>query len=82
VAQAMCRVPPVARWQVVVSNPKGKDRLELRVELSEAVEPEKIQAVFQEGLKLRPEVKILGNEERLAENAPPLVDERTYEDGK
>lgn len=82
VAQAMCRVPPVARWQMVVSNPKGRDRLELRVELSEAVEPEKIQAVFQEGLKLRPEVVVLGNEERLAENAPPLVDERTYEDGK
>lgn len=90
VGQVMCRFPQVARWQVVVSNPKGKDRLELHLEMSEAgdipvegqLDTARIQVVFQENLKLRPEVTVLAQGQDLPEDAPALVDERTYEDGR
>jgi phenylacetate-CoA ligase len=86
VAVVMQRFPEVARWQVVVSNPQGRDRLELRIQ--PASEPgaaatldagaARIQAAFQEGLKLRPEVVILAPEQALAPDAAALLDERTY----
>ncbi|TVR00840.1 MAG: phenylacetate--CoA ligase family protein [Desulfovibrionales bacterium] len=89
VSQVLTRFPQVARWQVVVSNPKGKDRLELHLELREnaghspeaALDTARLQVVFQESLKLRPEVTVLAQGQGLPEGAPALVDQRTYEDG-
>ncbi|GAB6059954.1 phenylacetate--CoA ligase family protein [Desulfonatronum parangueonense] len=80
VAQVMCRFPQVVRWQVVVTNPKGKDRLELRLEIADNVDLAIVQAAFQDGLKLRPEICVLAGSEGLSENAPAMVDERRYED--
>lgn len=78
VGQVMASFPAVRRWQVRVTNPKGKDRLGLALDLSEPVNEDAVRAAFQEQLKLRPELDILPAGESLSQEAPALVDNRTY----
>ena len=79
VAQALSRFPEILRHQVVVGNQGGKESLTLRILASGPVEQAAIGAAFQETIKLRPVVLILGQGETLPEGAPALVDERTYD---
>lgn len=78
VGQVMAQFPVVRRWQVRVTNPKGKDRLGLVLELAGPVNEGAVRAAFQEQLKLRPELDILAAGESLPQGAPTLVDNRTY----
>ncbi len=68
----------ISRWQVVVENPKDKDKLTLRLLLAGELDQEKFLVEFKEKLKLRPELTIAQNEGELPEGAPPVVDNRTY----
>lgn len=79
VAQAMSRFPQILRHQVVVGNPGGKETLTLRIETNGSADPTTIGAAFQETIKLRPAVVILGPGETIPKEAPALVDERTYD---
>ena len=79
VAQALSRFPQILRHQVVVGNQGGKESLTLRILASGPVEQAAIGAAFQETIKLRPVVLVLGQGETIPEGAPPLVDERTYD---
>jgi phenylacetate-CoA ligase len=79
VAQAMGRFPQVLSHQVVVENAGGKESLTLRIETNGPADPSAIGAAFQETIKLRPAVVILGPGETIPKGAPALVDERTYD---
>jgi len=79
VAQALKRFPQILRHQVLVGNAGGKETLTLRIETNGPVDAGIVGAAFQEGVKLRPTVTILGLGETIPEGAPALVDERTYD---
>lgn len=79
VAQSLTRFPQILRHQVVVGNLGGKDSLTLRVETNGPVDTGAVAAAFQEGVKLRPSVVVLGLGETIAPGSPALVDERIYE---
>ncbi|MBU1039976.1 MAG: AMP-binding protein [Proteobacteria bacterium] len=80
-AQVAAQFPQVEAWQIVVTNPGGKDRLGVRLALGGQIDVAAFkvayQAAFQALLKLRPEVEILPSG-ALAPDAKRLVDERTY----
>jgi len=76
-AQVAAQFPQVEAWQIVVSNPGGKDHLRVRLALSGALDAAAFQAAFQALLKLRPEVEMLASG-ALPPDAKKLVDERTY----
>ena len=78
VAEVMQDFPQIKAWQVVVSNPGGKDHLKVILELSGELDQERFVAAFQGHLKLRPAVEILEGG-GLPEGAPQLVDERTWD---
>jgi phenylacetate-CoA ligase len=79
VAEAMSRFPQILRHQVVVGNADGKENLTLRIETSGPADAGVVGAAFQEAIKLRPAVVILGLGETIPEGAAALVDERTYD---
>ena len=79
VAQAMSRFPQILRHQVVVGNADGKESLTLRLETNGPADAGVVGAAFQEAIKLRPAVVILGLGETIPEGAAALVDERTYD---
>ncbi|MGE4263526.1 MAG: phenylacetate--CoA ligase family protein [Desulfovibrio sp.] len=76
-AQVVAQFPQVRAWQIVVSNPGGKDRLAVRLAVEGGLDPAAFAAAFQALLKLRPEVVVLGAE-ALAPDAKRLVDEREF----
>jgi phenylacetate-CoA ligase len=79
VAQSLARFPQILRHQVVVANAGGKDSLTLRIETNGPVDTGVVAAAFQEGVKLRPSVVVLGLGETITPGSPALVDERNYE---
>lgn len=81
VAQALARFTQIIRHQVVIDNPGGKDGLTLRLETNGPIEPGEVGAAFQEALKLRPAVQVLGLGEIIPDGAPALVDNRRYDEG-
>jgi len=76
-AQVVAQFPQVRAWQIVVSNPGGKDRLAVRLAVEGELDPAAFGAAFQALLKLRPEVLVLGVD-ALATDAKRLVDEREF----
>ncbi len=76
-AEVAAQFPQVAAWQIVVTNPGGKDRIAVRLALSAPIDAAAFQAAFQARLKLRPEVLELA-EDGLAADAKRLVDERSF----
>jgi len=76
-AQVVAQFPQVRAWQIVVSNPGGKDRLAVRLAVEGELDPAAFGAAFQAVLKLRPEVVVLAAE-ALAPDAKRLVDEREF----
>ncbi len=81
VAQALQGHPGIQRWQVEVQNPEGKDRLVLKLAAPQGVSKEAVVKSFQDVCKLRPEICLLEGEtvdEELPEDAPKLVDKRTW----
>lgn len=75
--EVAAQFPQIAAWQIVVTNPGGKDRIAVRLALSAPMDAAAFQAAFQARLKLKPEVLTLA-QDGLAEGAPRLVDERSY----
>ncbi|MCK9241002.1 AMP-binding protein [Desulfocurvus sp.] len=78
VAGVLAGFPAVAAWQVVVTNPGGRDRLALRLRLAGELDREALARAFQEAIKLRPELEIAGGAEDIEPGAPPLVDRRIF----
>jgi len=78
-AQALATFPQIVRYQLVIGNAGGKETLDLCIQTSAELDSGALGAAFQEVLKLRPAVRILGAGESIPENAPALVDERKYE---
>jgi len=76
-AQVAAQFPQVRAWQIVVTNPGGKDRLAVRLAVEGGLDQAAFGAAFQALLKLRPEVVVLGAE-ALAPDAKRLVDEREF----
>ncbi|MGL1861080.1 MAG: AMP-binding protein [Pseudodesulfovibrio sp.] len=70
--------PQAANWQISVTNPGGRDILTVAIETKDTIDTDKFGADFQAIMKLMPVVEIvaLGT---IPENAPKLVDERTYD---
>lgn len=85
VAKMLAKFPEIVGHQVVLDNPAGKDRLILRLKISEAVDPQAVDtkaiaARFQDGIKLRPAIMLLDPGETLGPDAAALVDNRTYDE--
>lgn len=78
VAGVLAGFPAVAAWQVVVTNPGGRDRLALRLDLRAEVDREALVRAFQDAIKLRPELEIAAPGQAIEPGAPPLVDRRTF----
>ncbi len=76
-AQVAAQFPQIAAWQIVISNPGGKDRIAVRLALSGGIDAGAFQAAFQALLKLKPEVQVLPAD-GLAQDARRLVDERSF----
>ncbi len=76
-AEVAAQFPQIAAWQIVVTNPGGKDRIAVRLALSAPIDAAAFQAAFQARLKLRPEVLELPPD-GLPQGAPRLVDERRF----
>ncbi len=76
-AQVALQFPQVEAWQIVVTNPGGKDCIAVRLALTGQMDPAAFQAAFQATLKLKPEVECLpaGG---IAQDAKRLVDERSF----
>ncbi|WP_432736090.1 phenylacetate--CoA ligase family protein [Maridesulfovibrio sp. FT414] len=79
VAEVVRDFPQITRHQVVISNEGGKDLLTLKLVLGGPLDQKEFIPAFQGRIKLRPAIEILGGENDLKEDAPPLVDKRTYE---
>lgn len=78
-APVLANIPGIERWQIVVSNPGGRDTLTLRIQASGPVDEGSVAAAFQQALKLRPAVEVLDQGTELDENAPHLKDERIFD---
>ena len=79
IAEVMNGFPQVDAWQVVITNPGGKDAITLRVVARENLEREELVARFQTALKLRPNFELLREASELAQGAPPVEDRRTWD---
>lgn len=79
VAEVAAGFRQIEAWQVRVSNPGGRDRIELVVQLSAPLDEAEFAAAFQARCKLRPELVRLGAGDSLDDAAPPLVDEREFD---
>jgi phenylacetate-CoA ligase len=79
-ARVMAEFPMIARWQLVVANPGGRDTLACRLALAPdagtSFDEAAFCAAFQALMKLRPEVRL---EPFPEEECPRLVDERTFD---
>ena len=62
-----------------VTNPGGRDVLELKLVLAGPLDEGEFVQAFQSVCKLRPALVILDPGRSLPENAPALVDERTFD---
>ncbi len=76
-AQVALLFPQIEAWQIVITNPGGKDRIGVRLALAGEIDPAAFQAAFQATLKLKPEVEALAAG-AIAQDAKRLVDERTF----
>jgi len=76
-AQVAAQFPQVRAWQIVVTNPGGKDRLAVRLAVEGSLDPAAFGAAFQAVLKLRPEVVVLAAN-ALPQEVKRLVDEREF----
>lgn len=76
-AQVAAQFPGVRAWQIVITNPGGKDRLAVRLAVAGKLDVGAFQAAFQALLKLKPEVEVLGPE-GIAHDAKRLEDKRTF----
>lgn len=76
-AEVAAQFPQIAAWQIVVTNPGGKDRIAVRLALSAPLDEAAYLAAFQAKLKLRPELHALAAD-GIAADAKRLVDERTF----
>ncbi len=79
VAEVTAAFPCIARWQVLVQNPGGKDHIAIRLQLAGELDEARFVKAFQDKLKLRPQVLCLCGGETLPDNCPPLVDERNFD---
>ncbi len=78
VAQAF---PMVRRWQLVVGNAGGRETLTMRLLAADdpaAIDTDAFGVAFQASCKLRPAVQVVMEEADLPEDAPRVLDERTY----
>lgn len=76
-AQVAAQFPQIEAWQIVLTNPGGKDRIAVRLALAAEIDAGAFQAAFQAVLKLKPEVLALPAD-ALAQDARRLVDERVF----
>lgn len=72
------RYPQAANWQIRVGNPGGRDALVVLVETDAEIDTNAFAADFQSVMKLKPVVETV-QPGTIAEDAPRLVDERTFD---
>ncbi|MHC1789920.1 phenylacetate--CoA ligase family protein [Solidesulfovibrio sp.] len=77
-AEVVRDYPAIADWQIVVTNPGGRDALEVRLCCREPLDTAAFAASFQARLKLRPAVTVLPAGETLPQGAPKLTDQRRF----
>jgi phenylacetate-CoA ligase len=65
----------ISRWQIRVENPGGRDALILKLDCEGDIDQEACAAAFQKRMKLKPQIEF-GD---VAEDAPRLVDERSFD---
>jgi phenylacetate-CoA ligase len=79
IAEVMSEFPQVDAWQVVITNPKGKDTITLKVAAREDLAREELVARFQSALKLRPTLEMVTAGSELAKGSAPVEDRRTWD---
>lgn len=76
-AKVMAEYSQVKAWRLVVSNPGGRDRLTLQLEIVGDLDEGAFVSVFQGVMKIRPALEYL--EQGTLAEGPRLVDERSFE---
>ncbi len=76
-AEVAAQFPQIAAWQIVITNPGGKDRIAVRLALAAPLDAAAFQAAFQARLKLKPDIVPLAAD-GLPAAAARLLDERTF----
>ena len=71
------KYPKATNWQIRVKNPDGRDMLVVLVETGMDLDTEAFAADFQAIMKLKPVVETV-EPGTIPEDAPKLVDERTF----
>lgn len=79
VAGVAAQFPAIEKWQIVVSNPDGRDQLKIRLKLSGDLDQGAFVKAFQDAIKLRPALDILAGVQDIPDDAPPLEDVRRYD---
>mgnify|MGYP006285386965 FL=1 len=74
-AEALSAFDRISRWQIRVTNPGGRDELTLVIDCEGDVDEETCAAAFKKRMKLKPKIE----KGKVAEEAPRLVDERSFE---
>ncbi len=74
-AKVMAQFDQIEAWQLVVSNPGGRDTLTCCLKLTAPLDNDKFTAAFQAMIKLRPVIEPV---EKLTADAPRLVDKREF----
>lgn len=77
-AEVAREFPAIVDWQIVVTNPGGKDALEVRLCCQGPLDAPAFAASFQARCKLRPTVTVLPAGETLPPGAPKLTDQRQF----
>ena len=78
-ARVISAFPEIQKWQMVISNDRGSDTILLKVRSRSALNDAKLISAFQKTMKLRPALQILSDEKELPEDAPDLLDIRTFD---
>jgi len=74
----MAKHPQVSAWQIQVKNPGGRDELVVVLECAKDLDANAFAEDFQSIMKLRPQVALVAPG-TLPDDAPRLVDERTFD---
>jgi phenylacetate-CoA ligase len=79
IAEVMNGFPQIMGWQLVITNPGGKDAITLWVAAGQDLEREQLVAQFQSVLKLRPSLELVGDAQEFPAGVAPVVDRRTWD---
>ncbi|MFW6005617.1 MAG: phenylacetate--CoA ligase family protein, partial [Desulfonatronovibrionaceae bacterium] len=78
IGQALAVFPEIRAWKVITANPQGREIITLHILGGPDVDAARISKVFQDKIKLRPEINITDDESLFSQDGPRIEDQRTW----